>query len=248
MALVKNKNKILKKRLLLVFCFSLICFIIIIFAAVKSDYFVIRNIVVQNNLFVTKEEISLLSELKGKNIFLIDISKTKQYVLLNPYIEKISIKRKLPETVIIDVTEKKIRGIVKFKNGLINIDGHGKMVQIVNVFPKGKLPIVLGVTVDHFISNEDLVKNDENKASALKAALTVSDYDESKYVFYSIDVSDPFNIVLKTNDGYVIKIGDWTNIKYKIAYTISILKSSAIKGLNGFIQLESDGSAIFKKN
>jgi cell division protein FtsQ len=248
MAVVRNKNKNLKKRLLLVFSFSLICLIIIVFAALKSDYFVIKNVEVQNNLFVTKEEISLLSELKGKNIFLINKNKTKQFILLNPYIEKVTIKRNLPSTVIIDIVEKKIRGIVKFNNGLINIDANGKMVQIVNRFPNGKIPLIFGVKVNKFIPNQDLIKNDENKQAALIAAMTVSDYNESKYVFYSIDVNDPFNIILKTNNGHVIKIGDWTNINYKIAYAISILKSPEVKDFKGFIQIQSDGSAILKKN
>lgn len=243
-----KKNNNWKKKTILIGCFFLICIIMIIFAALKSDYFVIKNVLVQNNLFVSKEEITLLSELKGKNIFLIDKNKTKQKILINPYIEKVVVKRKFPSTVILNVTEKKIKGVIKYKDQVINIDGDGKMVQIVNRFPNGKIPLILGIKTPQFIPNECLIKNDQNKLSALKAALTVSDYNESRYIFYSIDVTDPFNIVLKTNDGHIIKIGDWTNIEYKISYAISILKSPSIKGLNGYIQIEGDGNAIFKKN
>lgn len=244
----ENYKKKWKKRLIISVFFSIICITIVIITLLKSNYFVIKEVVVQNNLFVTKQEISLLSELKGKNIFLINKNKAMQYILLNPYIEKISIKRKLPASVIINVTEKKIKGVIKYKNGLINIDGNGKMVQVVTHFPNGKIPMVLGVKVDQYLPNEYIIKNDPNKLLALKAALTVSDYNESKYVFYSVDVTDPFNIILKTNDGHIIKIGDWTNIDYKIAYAISIFKSPSITGLKGYFQLEADGSAVFKKN
>lgn len=241
-------NKIKKRKIILRICFSLICIILFVFWAMKSNYFIIRNVKVENNLFVTKEEISLLSELKGKNIFLIDKPKIQEKVMLNPYIEKIFIKRKLPNTIIIEVVEKKIKGIIKFKNGFINIDENGKMVQIVNQFPNGKIPLILGIKVDKYLPDQYLIKNSPSQFDALKAVLTTSNYKESKYYFYSIDVSDPYNIIYITNDGKKVKIGDWTNIEYKIAYSISILKDKSIRGLKGFIQIQRDGSAVFKKH
>lgn len=237
-----------KKKLVLAFCFFLICIIIVIFIGTKSSYFEIKTVIVKDNLFVTKDEITLLANIRGENIFLLDKNKIEQRVTSNPYIEKISIKRKLPSTAIIEVTEKKIRGVVKFQNGLINIDSEGKMVQLVSTFPNGKIPMIIGVKVSQYKPNEELIKNDKDRLIALKSAMTISDYNESRYVFNSINISDPFNIVLIANDGHVVKIGDWTNMQYKIAYAVSILKSSSIKGLNGFIQIQSDGNAIFKKN
>lgn len=237
-----------KKASIILFCFLLICIIIMLFGVFKTDYFHIKTIIVQNNVFVSKQEIISLSQLSDKNIFLINKTTTEDYVKLNPYIKGITIKRKLPRTVIVDVDEKKIRGVVKFKNGFINIDSEGKMVQIVNKFPKGKLPLILNTKVMEYVPNEYIYKEGSNEIHALTAALTVSDYNESRYYFNSIDVKDPFDIVLRTNSGRIVKIGDWTNMSYKIAYAISILKSPDIKGLNGYIQLQADGSAIFKKN
>lgn len=240
--------KIKKRKILLGLCFSSILIIILIFVVIKSDYFIIRNVLVNNNLFVTKQEIVILSKLKEENIFLINKKSSEENIKLNPYIESVIIRRKLPDKVVIDVIEKKIKGIVKLKNGLINIDGEGKMVQVVNKFPNGKIPIILGIEVSKYIPNEYIVKNDLTKLTALKSALTVADYDESKYYFYSIDIKDPFNIIFKTNSGIIVKVGDWTNMEYKIAYAIEVLKSPSIKGHKGFVQIQPEGGAIFKKN
>jgi cell division protein FtsQ len=240
--------KIKKRKILLGLCFSSILIIILIFVVFKSNYFIIKNIIVNNNLFVTKQEIVILSELKGKNTFLINKKSTEENIKLNPYIEGVLIKRKLPFTIVIDVTEKKIKGIVKFKNGLINIDGEGKMVQIVSKFPNGKIPIILGIDVTKYVPNECLVKNNVTMLSALKSVLSVVDYNESKYYFYSINIKDPYNIIFKTNSGIIVKVGDWTNIEYKIAYAIEVLKSPTIKGLKGYVQIQPEGGAIFKKN
>lgn len=242
------KFKKTRRNTIFLFLFLGICIIILLFGIFKTDYFHIDNIIVQDNVFVTKQEIISLSQLTGKNIFLINKNKTEEYIKLNPYIKGITINRKLPRTVIINVNEKKIRGIIKFKNGFINIDNEGKMVQIVDKFPKGKLPMILETNVDKYIPNELVYKPGSNELQALVAALTVSDYNETKYFFYSIDVKDPFNILLCTNSGRLVRIGDWENMDYKIAYAISILKSPDIKGLHGYIQLQDDGSAIFKKN
>jgi cell division protein FtsQ len=240
--------KIKKRKILLGLCFSSILIIILIFVIFKSNYFIIKNVIVNNNLFVTKQEIVILSELKGKNTFLINKKNTEENIKLNPYIESVVIKRKLPYSIVLDVTEKKIKGIVKFKNGLINIDGEGRMVQIVNKFPNGKIPIIIGIDVTKYVPNEFLVKNDANMLSALKSVLSVVDYNESKYYFYSIDIKDPYNIFFKTNSGIIVKVGDWTNIEYKIAYAIEVLKSPSIKGLKGYVQIQPEGGAIFKKN
>lgn len=245
----KNNNvRNSKKKLILVFSFFLICTAAIVFAALKSEYFIIKNVLVENNLFVTNDEISILANLKGKNIFLIDKNKTKQNIMMNPYIEDVQINRKFPSTVVLNVTEKKIRGVLKYKNGLINIDSQGRMVQVVDHFPNGKIPMILGVKVDKYKPNDYIIKNDVNKQSALTAAMTISDYNESRYIFYSIDVSDPFNIVLKANNGRIVKFGDWNNMEDKIALAISIVDSPSITGKSGYIQIQSDGSAIFKED
>jgi cell division protein FtsQ len=242
-----NKKK-RKPKIILIFSFIVFIMIAVVVFAIKSDYFIIKSVTVEKNLFVTKEEIILLADVKDKNIFMIDKNNIEQKVKVNPYIEKIFIKRSLPDSVTIEVTEKKIKGVVKYQNGFVNIDSEGRMVQIVTKFPNGKLPIIRGITIKQYLPGECLYKNDKNKLTALKAVLTIMDYKESRYFFKTVNVTDPFNITLQSNNGFTLKIGDWTNIDYKIAYAITIIKNSSVKGLKGYIQLQDDGSAIFKKN
>lgn len=237
-----------KKRGLLGFLFVVLCIIIILFGIFKTDFFLINNVVVENNLFVSKQEIITSSQLYGKNIFLIHKDKIKDYVKLNPYIKDIVISRKFPRTVVLDVEEKKIRGIVKIREGLINVDNEGKMVQIVNRFPKGLLPVLLETGVKKFVPGASIYPQGSNNCQALVAALSVSDYNETRYQFYSIDVKDPFNIILRTNNGRIVKIGSWNNMEYKLSYAMAVLKSAEVKNLKGYIQLQENGEAVFKKN
>lgn len=241
------ERKIKKRRFIVLFYVLLIIVISIGVLCLKSSYFNISSIDVENNNIVAAEEIKILSEAQGKNIFLINKGKIENKIRINPYIETIEFRRKFPSTLIIDVKEKEIKGIYQLKEAFINVDKEGKMVHAVNKFPSGKLPLIEGVAVEQYVPNESLVKDDPVKLQALKSALTIGDYNETKNLFYSIDVSDPYGIILRTKDGINVKIGDATNIEYKLSLALKALEDPKIKGVKGMLEIEPDGMAVFRK-
>lgn len=239
---IKKKHKFLKIWILVLFLF------ILAIIGIRSDYFNIKQVIVKDNNIVSKDEIIILSQSKGKNIFLINKDEIKKKVCNNPYIEYISIKRKFPSIIIISVKEKEIKGIIKVKDGFINVDNNGRMVQLIDKFPSGKIPLIEGVDVKQYVPNQSIVQNNEYKQKALLSAISVTNYNECKSLFYSINIYDPYNIVYTTKNGIQVKIGDWTNIEYKISYAIEILHNTALKGKKGYIQIQPDGLAVFRKN
>lgn len=243
---VKTKKKRLKIILkFLVFIMLTIGLMLFLF---RAPVFVIKAVEVENNTNITKDEVILLSEAKGKNIFLISEKDIRDKIKVNPYVSDIDISRKLPDIIKISISEKKICGMVKYKTGYIEVDSNGDMVQIVNKFPDGTKPLIDGITVNVYNSGDAIYKSDSIKQEALKNILGVANYKECSKLFYSVNVTDPYNITLVTNKKMMIKIGDWTNLDYKMGYINTILKNDAIKGQNGYIELQQDGSAIFKKN
>lgn len=234
------------KILLLVLCFSAL--LILMF---KSEYFNISNVVVENNNFVTTEEVTVLSEIKGENIFLVNKKKLEGNIQKNPYIEGIDIRRKFPSTLVIRVREKQIKGLIKFQNSFINVDSKGKMVQVINKFPSGEIPLIEGINVEQYVPGLNLINDDKIKQDALEAILTVSDYKEYKGLIYSINIEDAYNITLKTMDGLFIKLGDWTDLNSKLAYAYNVLNSKDVKGKKGTIEvlkLQSEYTVIFRKS
>lgn len=241
------EGKIKKRRFVVLLCMFLIILIGLGVLCLKSSYFNINTVLVENNNIVTIEEIQILSEAKEKNIFLINKSRMENKIKTNPYIDKLVIKRKLPSTLIIDVKEKEIKGIYQLKETFINVDKEGKMVHAVNKFPNGKLPLIEGVVVEQYVPNESLIKNDELKLQALKSVLCITDYNETKNLFYSINVADPYGIILKTMDGINVKIGDATNLEYKLSLALPALRDPRIKGMKGMLEIEPNGKAVFRK-
>lgn len=242
------ERKIKKRKVLLKICLLLIFagFLLIIF--LKSDYFNIKNIIINNNKYVSKEELIILCEAKGQNIFLLRKDKIIERIKKNPYIENARIRKKLPSKLIIDVVEKKIKGLIRYDNAFINLDSEGRMVQIVNQFPDGSLPLIEGINVKQYISGQNIAADNLTIQKALKSVLSITDFNECDNLFYSINLSDPYNIILTTKGGIQILIGDWSNIEYKLSYAVSILNNPNVIGNKGYIEILPEGTAVFKRN
>lgn len=238
---IKRRRRILKFLTFIIFISAIVVFLL------KSDYFVVKNVAVKDNKYVQTKEVIVMAEVLNKNIFMLKGSDIKEKLCNNPYIEDIGIRKRLPSTIEISIKEKSIMGLVQIKSGFINVDSNGKMVQVVNQFPGKGLPLIEGVKVEQYIPNDSLIKKDDIRLNALKEALKASRIKELENRIYSINVADAYNIVYKTTEGIEIRVGDSSNLNYKLSYALTILNSAAVKGNKGYIEIQQDGNAIFKK-
>lgn len=108
----KSKNQLIIKRRRRKFvkkCFILLILLISTLTGLclKHPYFNVKKIEVINNKNISKEEIIKLSRIyEGDNIFYINMDRTKRDILNNPYILKAEVKRKLPNKILIDISER----------------------------------------------------------------------------------------------------------------------------------------------
>ena len=156
---VLDNKKIIKIFLI----FTLLVLIMIFYNKVTTNYkfykftnmmneilikkgFLIENIHITGNNILTKEDIlSSFQDLKNKNIFNIDLLQIHKILLLNKWIKDLEIKRILPNTIKIKITEQKAIAIWQTKSGnkLITQKGNVILVKKVNDF-KNQLPIMNG--------------------------------------------------------------------------------------------------------
>ena len=109
----RRKLRINRVIILLLFVF-MICFGVILF--IRSDFFSLKNIKIVNNDILTKTEVKNLSNINtGKNLFSYDIEKIKTNINKSKYIEYVKVKRRIPNSIIIDVKEKPIGCVLKDK-------------------------------------------------------------------------------------------------------------------------------------
>jgi cell division protein FtsQ len=248
MAGSKKKTGYTLKKSLVILGVAIAAAVGVIFFALKSVYFNVDKITVKNNLYITTEEVTAFADVKGENIFLMDKSRIIEKIKNNPYIDRVEIERKLPNEIVINITEKNICAIAEYSGSYVNIDSMGRMVQVVNEFPNGELPLIVGVNVDEYLPGQPLIKDNKIQMEALKKCLTIKNYEGMAEILKAIDISDPGNIVLKTNKNIDIIIGDWEDMDYRLSFAISVMNNSQLEGKTGSIEVYEDGKAVFRPN
>ncbi len=113
------------------FVFRLIFFVCLIFFFILlffSSLFTIKNIIIVGNKVIESQQIKnlILKEVKGKNIFLVNLKKPKEHLLTEiPRIKDLKIYRIPPGTIKLKIIEKSnlLCWITQEKKYLINSDG-----------------------------------------------------------------------------------------------------------------------------
>ena len=221
----KKKNKKIKIKInrlitLLLFVF-MICFGAIVF--IKSDFFSLKHIKIINNNMLTKSDINSLSKVAiGKNIFTYDLKKIASNIEENPYIESISIKRKLPNTLIVDIKEKDIMCMLKDKKeNYYYIDKSMEYVDKVNESDiKQNYPIV---GMDFSVDEKKINYKNKNDKKYLKALMKNIKKQGLNKKIREIDCFDEKQIDISIDKSIEVVVLKDKNIDYNIAKLTKIL-------------------------
>ena len=239
----KKKNKYNVKLITFVSCFLLVIASVIF--ALTAPIFNIAKIEVTGNSKVQEENIKSLSRLKiGENIFKFNssvISNIKE----NAYIENVEVKRALPDTVKIKVTEREVKYQINLINSYVYIDKYGYILE--KSAEKKDVPIIVGLK----ITEDDLMKKSRlegkdietlNKILKITEAAKIINIDN---IITEINTENDTDYVLYIeSEAKTIYIGDTTNLTNKMLYIQKILQNE--KGKSGKIFVNKDMTTGFK--
>ena len=108
----KRKKRLIKRCILLL----ILLLGIGTFVAYKTEFFIVDKIVYKGDSLITGEFIKTnAEEVKGSNIIVFNKDELIKKLMQNPYVATVTISKKLPKTLEINVDEKK--GIYYQKNG-----------------------------------------------------------------------------------------------------------------------------------
>ena len=214
-----------------------------------SPIFNITEINVSGNSKISSEEIISLSGIqKNENTFKINKKTVKDKIRENPYIDTISIKRTLPDSITIYVTERVATYRINKANTYMLINNQGYMLEITD--EENNLPIITGLqTTDEEIQEgnrlcvEDLEK--------LEDVLKISESAKTNEIYgliTEIDISekDNYRLVIPS-EKKIIHLGDTSKLPVKMGYIISIMEKEKDEGeILVNTDLENEG-AIFRK-
>src|SRR5690625_862643 len=148
--LKEARKKKTNRRLL--FYLSLFFFLISVIVYLQSPLSYIHSIEIDGNHVIKDEEILIQSDLTTTtNIWTIKESQIKNLLEKHPIIETVTVKRKLPQTVQIDVTEHKIVGFVKRKNGSHPILANGDIIEDLGNMDRSEAPVLNNFTEKDYL-------------------------------------------------------------------------------------------------
>ncbi len=235
----KNKHSVFFAPL----AFALVCAALIF---VLGVFFQVKTIEVKGNSFYSDNEVAEASGVvQGDNLFFINrFSAASRIFAKLAYVEGVSIDRKLPSSLIIDVVESEAIACVETDNGLWAIDRSCKLLSKVSSEDAAALVRIKGFTLESPVQGEiiSLAGSDAAAVSYLSDMLKqISALNMRQSIEY-IDMSDPGSPEFDYLGRFTVIMGAYENIPYKFQLLIA-----AVAGLQsgdcGTLDLSIDESA-----
>jgi cell division protein FtsQ len=135
---VRRRKRIKTFKQLISYFIFLVLFLMLIAVAgwrfyaylITSPRFNIEFIQVNATNFLNREELNAsLTEIKGRNIFLLDLNRIQKKLEANPWVDYCFIKRVLPNKLFVEITEEKAAALLKYNGDLYLISSNGILLQ-----------------------------------------------------------------------------------------------------------------------
>lgn len=236
---MKKKRKIRRYKRIRALIITICFFIGIYFFLTKTPIFAIKNFSINGNNQLKKVDIVNTSGIyKGENIFKIDKEKASNKLKNMAYIEDVIIKRSLPNTIKIDIKEKKEVFTVKFHNKIYYVGKDAEPLMIVSEKERKekKIPILEGLKV----KEPQILKilDYSNKGIENKELVGLAkglEKDNLFRIIKKIEITDDSQIIMTTYKYQTIKLGKFRDIEYKMKLLNNILKDLKNKKIDFYI-------------
>lgn len=248
MARKRNANR-RRRRGRFSFLLKLLCMLLIIGATVAAMtlFFKVQTIAVDGNERYGRDEIIAASGVKVEdNLFLLNKYGAAQAIFEKlPYVEEASIRRKLPDTLVISVRECTAAAGIEADGGVWLISENGKLLELAESAPQG-CPVVRGVELVGPALSGQLSFGEEHEAEAerlLDILRAANGYGMLAGV-ESIDLSDATAIRMEYLGRFTVKLpwdADMDRVFRAVQQVVAALESNQ----TGEVNLMLDGEIRF---
>lgn len=239
--IVKRRKKIRRKRIIL-FTIVLIC--VLITLCLKLPLFNIKNIEVENNSIISSDEIIKQSGIvKGVNIFMASLKSYKENVKQNPYVMEVNIHKKFPDTISINVEERKAAFYAQSGNKYIVLDKNGVVLEKKDNLKGMKLIRLDGSNVDNAEIGKVIKCDDTRKLKSI-ALFTDAVFKNKKLNLTAVDISDSLNLKAYINNMCII-LGTPEELGEKLNKAINIVAQQNLKDKKGYVDVSFNGNPVY---
>ena len=174
-----------------------------------------------NHLFSADEVISLSGIQKGDNLFAVSAEKVKSSLAAQPFLSLVSLQRRWPSTIVLNVSERKAMVAVSFDQKYILIAEDGTALKIQNDAQDYLVADGLGVTSSAI--GAKVQGATEYQLYVMSLLCTRIAKSPCKASIVGMNIRDPAAVILKTNCGISIRIGTEENLEKKFLWVENLL-------------------------
>ncbi len=193
-----------------------------------SGFFTIKNITVSGCRHFKNQEIINMAEIKkGDNILFADMKSKIRNLEENPWINKAVIKVKLPDSITIDLKERKPAAVIKV-DGFYYVDTDGEIFKKTKG-PLQTLPLLEG------LCREDFNKHPLQTSKIINCAVLLIEKMQEKNMHVGMDTTIKMDRIfglklLKAEDRMEVQLG-FDLFSNKLLVLDKIIKDLSVKGL-----------------
>lgn len=187
---------------------------------IMSPIFNVKNIKVEGNSYLSEEQVISLSRIEiENNMFKYNKKEIIKNIKENAYIENVEVKRSIPDTIEIKITERKTSFMIQFANAYAYINNQGYILEISN--KALEYPILTGFStpVEELQEGKRLNKEDLKKLSDVLEIMESATSNEIASLITEINIENSDNYVLELKrKNKVVNLGDTSNLSTKMLW------------------------------
>ena len=247
-----NKKKMSRRRKLKKNMLSVLLAVVVMcvgLVLVFSLFFKINTITISGDKVYSDKMVADKSGIEmGENLFKVNEEKLTEKLSKDlPYIKSVTVERKLPDTIIINVEAAKEVAAITTKKGFVLLDETGKVLDKNASILKENVAVINNVKLKEYIEGEKVVLTDEKKTETLiKLFEAIKNADMQ--LLTEIDLKNVNDIKIKYDDRITFAVGSLTNIETKLARGVAALeKENEINAYSeGTLDLKTEPYVYFK--
>ncbi len=215
-----KKKKLLRKRKIKKFIFSFFLLALVVAAGVIlafTVFFKIETISVEDcTVYPKKTVIAKCGVAEGDNLLAASSEKiNKELSASLPYIDSVTVKKKLPGTLVLTVEETREKAAVSYKGAFVLLDGNGKILDSDASLLRENVALIEGVKAVSPKEGTILkISNESKQDVVLKILNGISDAGIEK--ISEINVNELSKITLQYDNRIKIKLGDTADLDLKL--------------------------------
>lgn len=172
--------------------------------AVYSPLFTVQRVEVQGNIYLKPEDVEYIARVqRGQRLFQLETLEVQNHLLHDLRIESATVRRRFPDTLAIEITERVPVATVASEFGYVDFDRRGKVIAAYKSLKKVPIPLITGVSV------RDLYIGDDNTDANISLVLEFLQQlpPETLNQLSEVNASDPAAIVAYTNKAVPVRLG-----------------------------------------